>query len=149
MIAALLCLLPLQGAAATDYHMCYSPGTQAIVFKAAPCAPGMTAQPSPDYPRSGFNPEAVARCEAEAAMRGELAGGTAATPREKKDKFDAVQVGMTSECVRQVLGEPSEVNAYNYGGGPREQWIYRTGKFLRDHYVYIRAGRVSSLSLSR
>lgn len=135
--------------AAGQGYMCYTPGTEAIVFKRTPCAPGTAAQPSPDYPRSGFSPEVVARCEGEAAARGELAGGTEAAKREKKDKYDALQVGMSADCVRQIVGAPTEVNAYNYGSGPTEQWVYRTGKFLHDHYIYIRGGRVASLTLSR
>lgn len=131
-------------------HMCYSEQLpNVVIFRKAPCAPGMAANPSPDYPRSGVNQEAMARCAAEAMARGELAGGAAATPRETKDKFDAIQVGMTAECTRQLLGEPSSINASNHGYGASEQWVYRTGKFLRDHYIYIRSGRVSSLQLSR
>lgn len=135
--------------AAGQGYMCYTPGTEAIVFKRTPCAPGTAAQPSPDYPRSGFSPEVVARCEAEAAARGMLAGGTEAEKREKKDKYDALQVGMSADCVRQIVGVPSQINASNYGRGASEQWVYYTGKFLRSHYVYIRDGRVDALQISR
>ena len=144
--AAALLALP----AAAEGHMCYSkkmPGV--IIFTKAPCAPGMEAKESPDYPRGGYSPQVLAQCEAEAAAQFALKGNASATGAAAKDKYDKVQVGMSAACVRQLIGAPSSINASNHGYGASEQWVYETGKFLRSHYVYIRGGSVSSITLSR
>lgn len=128
--------------------MCYSQQIpDLIVFKGSPCAEGFEAKESPDAPRSGYNQQALERCEAEAHYM--LKGNTAATPRATKDRFDMVQVGMSADCVRQLAGNPANINASNYGSGASEQWVYRLGDKFQAHYFYIEGGRVRSIQLSR
>lgn len=132
-------------------YMCYSQQLQdLIVFKNSPCAEGFEAKQSPDAPRSGYNQQALERCEAEAHLMNATAKGNASAPAQAaKDRFDLVQIGMSAECVRQLAGNPVNINISNYGNGPSEQWVYRPGSGIRGHYFYVEGGRVRSIQLSR
>lgn len=142
--AAALLALP----AAAEGHMCYSkkmPGV--IIFTKAPCAPGMEAKESPNYPRGGVPPSKPEQADPVAAQ--ELKGTAVASTRPVKDSFDLIRVGMGEHQVRAMVGAPESINASNHGYGASEQWVYRPNGDFRAHYVYIENGKVRSIQISR
>lgn len=142
--AAALLAIP----AAAEGHMCYSkkmPGV--IIFTKAPCAPGMEAKESPDYPRgmaSQGKPE-----QARPVSTQERKGTAIASNRPVQDSFDLIRVGMGAPQVRAMVGAPESINASNHGYGASEQWVYRPNGDFRAHYIYIEDGKVRSVQISR
>lgn len=142
--AAALLALP----AAAEGHMCYSkkmPGV--IVFTKAPCAPGMEAKESPDYPGGRTSPDEPEQVRPISAQ--ELKGTAVASTRPVKDSFDLIRVGMGEHQVRAMVGAPESINASNHGYGASEQWVYRPNGDFRAHYIYIENGKVRSIQISR
>jgi len=84
-------------------------------------------------------------------------GGWLKTPKEQREARAsanqveaAVKPGMTADNVRQLLGAPAKINtSVDTRGNRREQWVYRGGKFLQDHYVNFDNGAVVSAQTSR
>ncbi|MBA3997056.1 MAG: hypothetical protein C0466_07785 [Candidatus Accumulibacter sp.] len=142
--AAALLALP---AAAKDHNMCYSkkmPGV--IIFTKAPCAPGMKAKESPNYPRGGTLPSKPEQAPVAAQGR---EGTAIASNRPVRDSFDLIRIGMGAPQVRAMVGAPESINASNHGNGASEQWVYRPNGDFRAHYIYIENGKVRSIQISR
>ncbi len=52
-------------------------------------------------------------------------------------------IGMSEAQLRKVMGNPKKINANNYQGNQRDQWIFEKGN--DRYYVYVDDGIVSSI----
>lgn len=115
-------------------NKCVGPGGQ-VTFQDAPCAGAgerLNVRPS------GGRDDAAAELDARAQL---------SRLKQQADMADAIRrrqpmVGMTERQLKDAMGEPTTLNADNYNGRQRSQWVYR--RPAETWYVYTENGVVQS-----
>ncbi len=122
------------------------------ILRCSPCGPGYSwswARPDTGQPQSSPPSQSMASSSNQDSSRQNLSASSEAV-KSAQEVENAVRVGMGPEQVRAAIGSPASINtSVDSHLGKHEQWVYKGGQFLKDQYVFMLNGKVSSISTSR